>query len=208
MSRFSFWRKAGCLFCAEGGKLPESFRTFVVPKELNMFGKENLIKAVETAMQENPYLDSMELAEYAFKLGLRVGRSKTPTVFDEEVSNPLKTNYDGNPSKENIDPDLYYVVTVGSSYVLTLKLKGEVILQGYHPGACDDDIDRIMELPEVKSQLDAISDAELNDWWEEVFLDGMPKTPVSENRHQALSWLIFECCSMSIDGYWDSADYE
>lgn len=93
-----------------------------------------------------------------------------------------------------------YICESGSSFVIELKLTGEQVQKGYHSGDCDADIDELMNAPEVKSQLNAISETTLTKWWDEMFIDG-PKTPVSEDKHQALSWLVFDACANAIDGY-------
>lgn len=97
--------------------------------------------------------------------------------------------------------DKIYLCESGSSFVIELKLTGSQIHTGYHSGDCDADIEALMQIPEIKEQLDAIDEDLLAKWWDEVFLDGLPKTPVSEDKHQALGWLVFECCSNAIDGY-------
>ena len=94
-----------------------------------------------------------------------------------------------------------YLCESGSSFVIELRLTGEQILKGYHSGSCDADIEELMRVPEIKAQLDAVDETLLTNWWEEVFLDNMPKTPISEDKHQALGWLVFECCSAATDGY-------
>lgn len=96
-----------------------------------------------------------------------------------------------------------HTITSGSSFPISLALTDEQISLGYHAGDCTESVNRLMELPEIKEQLGKISDEELSDWWDEFFLDGMPKTPVSEDKTQALEWLVFECCSLGVDGCFD-----
>lgn len=96
-----------------------------------------------------------------------------------------------------------HTITSGSSFPISLVLTDEQISTGYHPGDCEDSVRFLMELPEIKEQLDKISDKELSDWWDEFFLDGLPKIPVSVDKTQALEWLVFECCSLGVDGCFD-----
>ena len=69
-----------------------------------------------------------------------------------------------------------------------------------HSGDCDEDIARAMELPEIKSQLDAISEDELNAWWDEFFCDDTELEHRSADRTRKLSWLVFDCAANAVDG--------
>ena len=120
--------------------------------------------------------------------------------MDEKIILKPMPDYLCDMEKE-IEPGKTYLCESGSNYVIELKLTCEQIQKGYHSGDCDSDIEELMQVPEIESQLDTIDDDLLTKWWDEVFLDGLPKTPVSEDKHQALSWLVFECCSNAIDGY-------
>ena len=95
-----------------------------------------------------------------------------------------------------------HTITAGSSFPISLELTDEHISIGYHSGDCEDDVFRLMELPEIKQQLEKISDEELNMWWEEFFIDN---DFVHENatKETKLEWLVFECCSLGVDGCFD-----
>jgi len=94
-----------------------------------------------------------------------------------------------------------HTITAGSSFPISLELTDEHIAIGYHSGDCEDDVFRLMKLPEIKEQLENISDEELNKWWEEFFIDnGFHENATKETK---LEWLVFECCSLGVDGCFD-----
>lgn len=93
-----------------------------------------------------------------------------------------------------------HTITSGSSFPITLELTDEHISMGYHSGDCEDDILRLMELPEIKEQLEKISDDELNKWWSEVFIDNYFGDE-NATKETKLEWLIFECCALGVDEY-------
>lgn len=103
---------------------------------------------------------------------------------------------------KKIEPDKMYLCESGSSYVIELKLTGAQIERGYHSGACDADVAELMEVPEIKAQLDAISDTDLANWWSmDMFIDDTPKEHSKASRKTQLAWLVFDCCANAIDGY-------
>ena len=93
-----------------------------------------------------------------------------------------------------------HTITAGSSFPISLELTDEHISMGYHSGDCEDDILRLMELPEIKEQLEKISDDELNKWWSEVFIDN-DFGDENATKETKLEWLIFECCALGVDEY-------
>lgn len=103
-------------------------------------------------------------------------------------------------------PNKNYCVSSGSSYVIDLKMTGKQIEMCYHSGDCDEDISRVMELPEIKAQLDAIPDEQLQKWWDEFFCDDTDEEHRDSPRERKLSWLIFDCCTNAIDGYCEEID--
>lgn len=104
--------------------------------------------------------------------------------------------------EKEIEPGKKYLCETGSSYEMNLTLTCEQIQQGYHSGSCDADVEALMELPEVKAQLDAIPDDTLNKWWEnDMFVDDTPEEHQGATRKQRLAWLVFDCCANAIDGY-------
>ena len=94
-----------------------------------------------------------------------------------------------------------YSCSSGSSYCIDLILTGDHITCIYHSGDCDEDIARHMELPEIKSQLDLISDETLGKWWDEFFVDDTPEEHASASRDRRLAWLLFDAAANAIDGY-------
>jgi hypothetical protein len=63
-----------------------------------------------------------------------------------------------------------------------------------------------MQDPAVKSQLDAISDEQLDQWWGEFFCDDTPEEHAAADRLTKLTWLVFDACGNAIDGQYESAD--
>ena len=98
-----------------------------------------------------------------------------------------------------------HTITAGSSFPISLELTDEHISMGYHCGNCHDDIIRLMELPEIKEQLEKISDEELNKWWGEFFIDNVIEHE-NATKERKLEWLVFECCSLGADGFFDDYD--
>lgn len=96
-----------------------------------------------------------------------------------------------------------HTITAGSSFPISLELTDEHISMGYHSGDCEDDILRLMELPEIKEQLEKISDDELNKWWDEFYIDNDFKQHENATKETKLEWLVFECCSLGVDGCFD-----
>ena len=107
---------------------------------------------------------------------------------------------------DGIQNDKYYYIRSGSSHVIDLKMKGEYINMCAHQGNCDDDVMRVIELPEIKSQLDAINDAQLDAWWNEFFCDDTPEEHSAADRNTKLMWLVFDACASAIDGDFEEAD--
>ena len=91
-----------------------------------------------------------------------------------------------------------YSVISGSSFPIEIVLTEEQIHRGYHSGECSMDIIDIMDEDNIKEQTDKISDDELNKWWDEFYLDYKDK--LNDDRETKLEWLIFECCSLAVDG--------
>lgn len=103
---------------------------------------------------------------------------------------------------KQIEPGKTYLCESGSSYEMNLTLTCEQIQQGYHSGSCDADVKALMELPEIKAQLDAIKDERLDQWWmNDMFVDDTPEEHRAATREQRLAWLVFDCCANAIDGY-------
>lgn len=96
-----------------------------------------------------------------------------------------------------------YRVSSGSSYPISLVLLGEEVRSAFHSGECSEDVRALMQTPEVKEQLDRISDKELNDWWGEMFVDDTEEEHASASKETKLSWLIFDACANAIDGDWE-----
>ena len=104
--------------------------------------------------------------------------------------------------ERDIEPDKTYLCESGSCYEMNLRLTGAQIESGYHSGSCDADIAELMEEPDVKSQLDKISDDDLNKWWTvDMFVDDTSEEHRAATREQRLAWLVFDCCANAIDGY-------
>ena len=91
-----------------------------------------------------------------------------------------------------------YSIISGSSFPIEIVLTDEQIKRGYHSGECSMDIFDLMDEDSIKEQTDKISDEELNEWWEEFYLDYKDK--LNDDRETKLEWLIFECCSLAVDG--------
>lgn len=94
-----------------------------------------------------------------------------------------------------------YLCSSGSSHPIDLILTGNHITTMCHSGDCDEDIARHMKLPEIKTQLDAISDETLGRWWNEFFCDDTPQEHIDATRERRLSWLLFDAAANAIDGY-------
>lgn len=94
-----------------------------------------------------------------------------------------------------------YLCESGSSFVIELKLTGEQIKKGYHSGQCDMDIQELVAVPEIRSQLEEIDSKTLEDWWGEHFLDDTPEEHASVSREGKFGCLVFDCCANAIDGY-------
>lgn len=93
-----------------------------------------------------------------------------------------------------------YRISTGSSFVLSFVVDEELIGTCYHSGACDDDIERAMSLPEIKEQMDAISDEELDKWWNDFFVDDTEEEHAMATRERKLSWALFDAAANAIDG--------
>lgn len=93
-----------------------------------------------------------------------------------------------------------YIISTGSSYVLNFVVDEELIEMCCHPGPCDDDTDRALALPEIKSQTDAISDEDLDMWWDEFFVDDTKEEHASATRQTKLAWAFFDACANAVDG--------
>ena len=94
-----------------------------------------------------------------------------------------------------------YLCSSGSSFEISLVLTGDVITTCYHSGECSYDIENCMLLPEVKAQLDALSEEELNKWWEEFFCDDTNEEHANATDARKKSWLLFDMCAFAVDGY-------
>ena len=101
----------------------------------------------------------------------------------------------------DLKPKQLYLCSSGSSYPIDLILTGDHITTIYHSGDCDEDVARHMALPEIKSQLDLISNETLDRWWNEFFCDDTPQEHVDAPRERRLAWLLFDCAANAIDGY-------
>lgn len=93
-----------------------------------------------------------------------------------------------------------YSIISGSDFPIELILTEEQVTKGYHSGECSMDIIDLMDEESIKEQTDKISDKDLDNWWNELYLDGL-KENLDNKRETKLEWLIFECCSLAIDGY-------
>ena len=93
-----------------------------------------------------------------------------------------------------------YRISTGSSFVLSFVVDEELIGMCYHPGPCDDDVESVLALPEIKSQMDDISDDELNKWWDEFFCDDTPLEHACATRKRKLAWALFDACANAVDG--------
>ena len=94
---------------------------------------------------------------------------------------------------------MVHTISSGSSFIICLELNDWHISMGYHSGDCSDDIQRLMVLPEIKTQLDNISDEELNRWWNDFYIDNEVEHK-NATRETKLEWLLFDCCALGIDG--------
>lgn len=94
----------------------------------------------------------------------------------------------------------YKVISGSEPNFIELILTDEQVKRGYHNGECSMDVIDLMDEESIKSQTDKITDEELNDWWDELFLDGL-KEKLNNSRETKLEWLIFECCSLATYGY-------
>ena len=110
-------------------------------------------------------------------------------------------NWDGK-----LNPDADYIVESGSSNVLQISMKGWQIMACYHPGPCDEDVKRIMALPEVKAELDQISEKEIREWWSEFFCDDTPEEHASATLADMYQWFVFDACASAVDGYCTEAE--
>lgn len=98
-------------------------------------------------------------------------------------------------------PTEKYIVESGSSHMLSFVLDGKTINLCCHPGPCDDDIERVLELPEIKDTFSEFSDNELDAWWEEMFVDDTEEEHRQADRKRKLSLLLFDACANAVDGY-------
>lgn len=98
-------------------------------------------------------------------------------------------------------PTEKYIVESGSSHMLSFVLDGKTINLCYHSGPCDDDIERVLELPEIKDTFSEFSDDELDAWWEEMFVDDTEEEHRVADRNCKLSWLLFDACANATEGY-------
>ena len=87
----------------------------------------------------------------------------------------------------------------GSGNFCGLNLTGAQIESVCHPGANDWDVEYLMGLNEVKTQLDAISDEELAKWWDDYFCDDTPEKHAAATRETRLSYLVWDCCWNEFD---------
>lgn len=94
-----------------------------------------------------------------------------------------------------------YRISTGSSFVLSFVVDEELIGMCYHSGPCDNDVEYALRLPEIKEQMDAISDDELDKWWGEFFVDDTEEEHAAATREQKLSWALFDASANAIDGY-------
>lgn len=136
---------------------------------------------------------------WGYYCNLNIGDENADDI-DLEEENEM-----GEGEPEGIQYDKYYYIRSGSSHVIDLKMKGEYINMCCHPGNCDGDVTRVIELPEVKSQLDAIDDAQLDAWWNEFFCDDTPEEHAAADRNTKLMWLVFDACCSAIDGDYEEA---
>ena len=102
---------------------------------------------------------------------------------------------------KDVEPDKTYLCESGSNFVIGLLLTGEQIQKGYHSGDCDLDIQELVQVPEIKEQLDAIDSELLDKWWNEHFLDDTPEEHASVTHEGRLGCLVFDCCAEATDGY-------
>lgn len=123
----------------------------------------------------------------------------------QELEGDVDEVADNRDNPIEIEPEKYYIVGSGSSFPIDLKLKGEYINMCYHPGECSNEVMQVMNIPEVKEQLDAISDDELDQWWSEFWLDEPEEVHNAAPREKRLMWLVFDACSSAIDGYCEEA---
>ena len=105
-----------------------------------------------------------------------------------------------------LNPDATYIVESGSWIVLQIAMKGWQIMACVHPGPCDDDVDRIMELPEVKAELDQIGDDDIIEWWTNFFCDDTPEEHENATVKDMYRWFVFDACASAVDGYCTEAE--
>lgn len=125
--------------------------------------------------------------------------------YSQEIAGDVDEVSDNRDNPIEIEPEKYYIVGSGSSFPIDLKLKGEYIKMCYHPGECSNEVMQVMNIPEVKEQLDTISDDELDQWWGEFWLDEPEEVHNAAPREKRLIWLVFDACSNAIDGYCEEA---
>ena len=94
-----------------------------------------------------------------------------------------------------------YECSTGSSYELSFLLTGHHIKLCFHQGDCDEDIRRVLELPEIKAQVDKFSDDEINRWWDEFFCDDTDEEHANATKERKLSWALFDAAANAVDGY-------
>jgi hypothetical protein len=93
-----------------------------------------------------------------------------------------------------------YLVSVGSSYIVDIELTEDIAQQCYHSGACDDSVEMVRLMPEIRAQFANISTNTMRRAIGDVLGEKEAKTM---NRQQLESWVLFEAGANFIEG-----DYE
>lgn len=105
-----------------------------------------------------------------------------------------------------LNPESLYLVEACAGVVLSIEMTGAQIKECVHPGRCDEDVDRIMALPEIKAQLEKISCAEIREWWDNFFCDDTPEEHATATLEDMYRWMVFDACANAIDGYCELID--
>lgn len=86
----------------------------------------------------------------------------------------------------------------GHHCMINLILTEEQANIGYHSGDCEDDIEHLMELPEIKSQLESIDNETLDDVIDWMFDDEWQYE--HPYRYSRLKVVLFLACGDFVDG--------
>lgn len=84
----------------------------------------------------------------------------------------------------------------GNGYV-ELELSQEIADLCHHPGPCDADVENCLLLPEIRQQFDNISDEQLINCINEIYIDGYD--PETASRHSNESYALWIACGNYYD---------